>query len=162
VRNQGGHFEANIQHGGTENFTEARSKDDNLSVPPCVLRVSVLSCLSELLSWFRNRVQMYRQAILSLIEACKEDRRAGTPPDEILNRALAERVALLMNEVAPGDLLEWLKEDREYSYYYYDAEQSGACAKPREAAALILESIVRDAIEYIRERENDYEINLRD
>lgn len=90
---------------------------------------------------------MYRQAILRLIEACKVARRDGILPDEILNRVLAEGITSLMNEIAPNDLLEWLKEDREYSSYYYDAQQSDVCAKPREAAALILESIVRDAIE---------------
>lgn len=90
---------------------------------------------------------MRSEAIIQLIEACKKARGEGVALDDVYNRVLAERVASLMQEVAPAELLEWLKEDREYNYYYYDAEQSGACAKPRESVALILESIVRDAIE---------------
>ena len=43
--------------------------------------------------------------------------------------------------------LDWIKDDREYATFYYDAQQSGVCAKPREAAALILEQIALDAIE---------------
>jgi hypothetical protein len=93
------------------------------------------------------RREMHREAILQLIEACEEACSKRVPLDEIYNRVLVGRIASLMEETAPAELLEWLKEDREYSYYYYDTEQSGACAKPREAVALILESIVRDAIE---------------
>lgn len=90
---------------------------------------------------------MHREAIIRLIEACRKARGKGAPREDIYNRVLAEQVASLMKVIPSAELLEWLKKDREYNHYYYDAEQSGVCAKPREAVALILESIVRDAIE---------------
>ena len=67
--------------------------------------------------------------------------------NDMRSRVLADKIKLMINETEPKDLLEWLKEDRHYCYYYYDVEQSGVCAKPREAAALIVESIVMDALE---------------
>lgn len=86
---------------------------------------------------------MYREKLLRLIERCKASQSAGVPPDEILQQE-PQRV---MKEIEFQDFLDWVKEDREYSYYYYDAQQSGVCAKPAEATATILESIALDAIE---------------
>jgi hypothetical protein len=90
---------------------------------------------------------MYRQAILQLIEDCKEAHRRGIALSEIRNSVLTYKINLLVREIDTNDLLEWLKQDRQYSYYYYTAQQSGVCAKPREAAASILESVVMDAID---------------
>jgi hypothetical protein len=45
------------------------------------------------------------------------------------------------------DFLNWVKEDREYALFYFDVQESGVCAKPRETAALILEAIIVDALE---------------
>jgi hypothetical protein len=73
--------------------------------------------------------------IRELIERGEAGRQ--TSPDEI------ER---LVNSLDAQGFLDWVKGDREYSYYYYDAQQSGACAKPREAAAAILEAIALDNI----------------
>jgi hypothetical protein len=85
--------------------------------------------------------------ILRLIERCEAARREGVTRDEMLNRVLPEEVERLMKDAAAQDFLDRVKDDREYSYYYYDAQQSGACAKPPEVAAMILESIALDALE---------------
>jgi hypothetical protein len=85
--------------------------------------------------------------MLRLIERCKASARAGVPRDETLNGVLRDEVERLMKETSARDFLEWIKQDREYSYYYYDAQQSGVCAKPTEIVAMILESIALDAIE---------------
>jgi hypothetical protein len=90
---------------------------------------------------------MYRREIASLIYACKTAARAGASLDEIKGGMLRDRVRSVVKEISPREFLEWVKEDREYSSYFYEAQQSGACAKPREAAALILEAIAIDAIE---------------
>lgn len=85
--------------------------------------------------------------ILRLIEICKAAERAGVMRNEIRNRVLPDETRRLMKEITAEDFLEWIKEDREYSYYYHDAQQSGVCAKPREVAAMILESIALDELE---------------
>ena len=84
---------------------------------------------------------MYRRMIQELIRECEAGRQIL--PDEI------ER---LINGIDVQGFLDWVKEDREYSYYYYDAQQSGACAKPREAAAIILEAIAADSIQIVSEK----------
>jgi hypothetical protein len=90
---------------------------------------------------------MHGEMILRLIERCKKAERAGVTRDEIRDRVLPDETRRLMNETAAEDFLDWIKEDREYSYYYYDAQQSGVCAKPPEVMAMILESIAFDALE---------------
>ena len=90
---------------------------------------------------------MYKEKILRLIERCKAAQSAGVTPDEIRESVLPEELQRVMKEIVFRDFLDWVKEDREYSYYYYDAQQSGVCAKPAEAAGMILESIALDAIE---------------
>ena len=90
---------------------------------------------------------MRREIIIRLIERCKRAEREGVAREEIRGRVLPEEVERLLEETAAQDFLEWVKEDREYSYYYYDAQQNGACAKPREVLAMILESITLDAME---------------
>jgi hypothetical protein len=90
---------------------------------------------------------MHKEKILRLIERCKAAQSAGVPPNEIRDRVLPEELQRVMKEIEFQSFLDWVKEDREYSYYYYDAQQSGVCAKPAEAAAMILESIALDALE---------------
>lgn len=85
---------------------------------------------------------MYRQAILQLIEECKDARRAGVSLDQI-----RQKITLRMQSMPPREFLEWVREDREYCAYYYDAQQSGACAKAAEVVALILEAMVTDALD---------------
>jgi hypothetical protein len=89
---------------------------------------------------------MYRDLIAQAVEECKEARDRGAGRDEIRDRVLPEKIRALKNGVGLGGFLEWVREDREYSSYYFDAQQSGACAKPAEIAALILEEIVFDSI----------------
>jgi hypothetical protein len=90
---------------------------------------------------------MYRQAILQLIKQCKDARRRGATSDDISNRVVSERARHVIGSASAEDFLNWIKEDREFSYYYYDVQQSGACAKAEEAAALILQAVVLDALE---------------
>lgn len=90
---------------------------------------------------------MYRQMIQGLIAGCKDAARAGATDYEIRNRVLPHQIEQLVNGLDAQMFLDWIKEDREYSYYYFDVQQSGACAKAREAAALILEAIAIDNIQ---------------
>ncbi|MFP5262877.1 MAG: hypothetical protein ACLGJB_13310 [Blastocatellia bacterium] len=87
------------------------------------------------------------EMVLGLIERCGAAVRAGVTRDGALRRVLRDEVQRLVKEAPPRDFLEWVKEDREYSCYYYDAQQSGVCAKPAEIMAMILESIALDALE---------------
>ena len=90
---------------------------------------------------------MYRQMIQGLIAGCMDAARAGVTDYEIRNRVLRDQIEQLVNGLDAQSFLDWIKEDREYSYYYFDVQQSGACAKAREAAALILEAIALDNIQ---------------
>ena len=90
---------------------------------------------------------MPREMINRLIERCKIAERAGVGREEIRSRVLPDEIEHLLEGIAAQDFMGWIKEDREYSYYYYDAQQRGVCAKPREAVAMILESITLDALE---------------
>ena len=90
---------------------------------------------------------MHREIILRLIKQCKAAQSAGATPDEIRDSVLPEELKRMMREIGFQDFLDWAKEDREYSYYYYDAQQSGEYARPAEAVGMILKSIALDAIE---------------
>lgn len=90
---------------------------------------------------------MHGEIILRLIERCEAAQRAGASMDEIRRRLLHPEIQALMQGVNAQAFLEKVKDDREYSFYYYDAQQTGACAKPAEVAALILESIALDALD---------------
>lgn len=89
---------------------------------------------------------MYRELIKRLIEDCKSAHDRGADRDEIRGRVLPEKIEALKGGFSFPDFLEWVREDREYSSYYFDVQQSGACAKPAEITALILEEIVFDSI----------------
>ena len=90
---------------------------------------------------------MHKEKILRLIERCKTAQSAGVHAGEIRDSVLPVELQRVMKEIEFQDFLDWVKDDREYSYYYYDAQQSGVCAKPAEVTAMILESIARDTIE---------------
>ena len=90
---------------------------------------------------------MNGEIISDLIRRCKAAQSAGASPNEIRDRVLPGEVKRIIEEIKPQDFLDWVKEDREFSYYYFDAQQSGACRKPAEAVAMILESIALDALE---------------
>jgi hypothetical protein len=88
---------------------------------------------------------MYHRQILELIEKCRMAGGNGVRLKEIRLDILPELIKpLLENSV---DFLNWVKEDREYALFYFDVQESGVCAKPRETAALILEAIIVDALE---------------
>jgi hypothetical protein len=90
---------------------------------------------------------MYGKLIKQITQSCKDAAVAGIPVEQIRLRLLPEQIQSLMKEVPAQDFLEWVKEDRQYSYYFYDALQSGVCAKPAEAVAMILEAIALDSVE---------------
>lgn len=90
---------------------------------------------------------MHKEKILRLIEQCKAAKSAGFTRDEIIDNVLPKELQRVMKEIVFQDFLDGVKEDREYSYYYYEAQQIGACAKPVEITAMILEAIALDAIE---------------
>ncbi len=90
---------------------------------------------------------MYPQLVLRLIQSCEEAAQAGVCREEIRNRLLPEKVQHLLKTVVPRDFLEWVRIDPDYSYYFKELQQSGVGIEPREAAAMILEAIVLDAIE---------------
>jgi uncharacterized protein (DUF2164 family) len=90
---------------------------------------------------------MYRQMIQELIESCSNVACAGVTDYEIRDRVLRDEIERLVNGLDAQSFLDWIREDREYSYYYFDVQQTGACAKAREAAALILEAIAIDNLQ---------------
>jgi hypothetical protein len=83
---------------------------------------------------------MYRQQTLELIEKCLEAESNGFSPEEIR----FEILPVLMKPIleSSGDFLTWVRESPEYSYFYFDIQERGVCAKPVEAAAMIIEAIV--------------------
>jgi hypothetical protein len=89
----------------------------------------------------------YRSEIESLIEACKDRACAGDKPEEAGRRALHEKMQAFVRDLSPQDFLKWVEEDRKYSFFYYDVQQDGFCAKPAEVAAMILERIILDHLE---------------
>jgi hypothetical protein len=89
---------------------------------------------------------MYPQLILKLIQSCEEAAHAGISREEIRNRLLPEKVQHLLKTLAAADFLEWVGLDPDYSYYFKELQHSGVGLQPREAAAMILEAIVLDAI----------------
>ncbi|MEN3335297.1 MAG: hypothetical protein V7641_4662 [Blastocatellia bacterium] len=90
---------------------------------------------------------MSRAEIQSLIERCKVARDGGASLGQIRAGVLREAIDDTLRRMNAREFLDWIKDDREFGYFYYDAQQSGVCAKPQEAAALILEQIALDAIE---------------
>lgn len=74
-----------------------------------------------------------------MIKKCQEAERNGFSLEEIRFQILPELIEPLL--ASASDFLLWVKESREYSCFYYDVQESGVCAKPVEAAALILEAI---------------------
>jgi hypothetical protein len=83
---------------------------------------------------------MYRQQILELLAKCQEAERNGFSLEEIRFEILPELIKPLLTSAA--DFLLWVKESPEYSCFYFDVQERGVCAKPVEAAAMILEAIV--------------------
>jgi hypothetical protein len=90
-------------------------------------------------------MQMYQAAILDLIDRCQVAKSQSISLDEIRHRVLPENAQPILSNAA--DFLNWIRDERDYSFYYYEAQQSGVCAKPVEAAAMILEAIILEAIE---------------
>ncbi|MFL6215363.1 MAG: hypothetical protein ACJ74J_15880 [Blastocatellia bacterium] len=94
-----------------------------------------------------NHESRPRAEVQSLVAHCQSARAAGASPEQIRAHILPEAIDSALSRLDAREFLDWVKEEREHAYFYYDAQQSGVCAKPREAAALILEQIAMDAIE---------------
>jgi hypothetical protein len=90
---------------------------------------------------------MWHAEIQTIIRQCELARHRGDSLSQIREGVLRAAVEGALRRMSAREFLEWVKGDREFSYFYYDAQQSGVCAKPQEAAALILEQIALDAIE---------------
>jgi hypothetical protein len=90
---------------------------------------------------------MPRAEIQTIIEQCRAARDCGASLDQIREGVLREAIEKALRRMNAREFLDWIKDDREFSYFYYDAQQSGVCAKPQEAAALILEHIALNAME---------------
>ena len=67
--------------------------------------------------------------------------------DSEIRLRLADHIKIILPRIRTKDFVEWISEDAQYSFYFYDALQSGACYKPAELAALILETIDLDALD---------------
>ncbi|HEY7546478.1 MAG TPA: hypothetical protein VID27_16430 [Blastocatellia bacterium] len=59
---------------------------------------------------------------------------------------LQDHIKTILPRIHPKDFIEWISNSPRYSFYFHDAQESGACAKPAEMAALILEAIALDAL----------------
>jgi hypothetical protein len=90
---------------------------------------------------------MSRAEIQTIIEQCRVARDLGASRNQIRDGVLREAIDSALRRTNAREFLDWIKEDREFSYFYYDVQQGGVCAKPPEAVALILEQIALDAIE---------------
>jgi len=90
---------------------------------------------------------MYQQMILRLIESCEAEAGRGRTREQIREQWLPEKVRHLVVNMAPRQFIEWVRDDPDYRDYFFEVQDSGVCAKPAEAAALILETIVLDAID---------------
>lgn len=87
----------------------------------------------------------YQQMILDLIADCERAEQNGLSLADIRLNLLPAKIQPFFNN--PMSFLEWIREDREFSLFYFDAQQSGVCAKPAEVVAMILEMIIFDALE---------------
>jgi hypothetical protein len=83
---------------------------------------------------------MYRQWILELLEKCREAEARGITRKEIRFDILPDLSKPFLESSV--DFLHWLREDREYSFYYFEVQEAGVCAKPVEIAAMVIEAIV--------------------
>ncbi len=87
-----------------------------------------------------------RQMILDLIAECRQATKRGSSLAEIRSEILSAKLQLFL--IHPADFLAWIREDREFSYAYFDVQQSGACAKPAEVVAMVLETIILETLEH--------------
>jgi hypothetical protein len=88
---------------------------------------------------------LFRQQIHKLVEKCLEAQSEGFSPEAIRFEILPDLVKPML---ASSDVfLNWVKEDNQFSIFYFEVQERGVCAKPVEAAALILEAIVMEALE---------------
>lgn len=87
----------------------------------------------------------YRQLILDLIADSRRAINGGNSLAEIRSVILPDRLQPFLK--TSTDFLNWIRDDKEYSIFYYEAQQSGVCAKPNEIIATIIEAMVLDALE---------------
>ncbi|HET9531730.1 MAG TPA: hypothetical protein VFQ92_15335 [Blastocatellia bacterium] len=90
---------------------------------------------------------MYAEIINRLTQECRDAARAGATREQIQDSIITPAARSALGDIDARDFLEWIKDDRELSFYYYDAQHEGVCAKPVEAAAMMLERIALDSID---------------
>jgi hypothetical protein len=88
---------------------------------------------------------MFRQQIYKLIEECLEAQAQGFSLQAIRFEILPELIRPLLP--SSDVFLRWVKEDSQFSIFYFEVQESGVCAKPVEAAAMILEAIALEALD---------------
>jgi hypothetical protein len=89
----------------------------------------------------------HRKLIIDFVSACANAERSN---DFSVKAFLADRISRVLNDLDAVSFLEWIAGDPAYSVYYYDVKEAGACAKPREVAALVLEAIAVDTMESLQ------------
>ena len=93
----------------------------------------------------KAQMMIYRQMIHDLIVNCEKAKQNGLSLADIRHTLLPGKIQPFLTK--PMDFLDWIREDRDFSYLYFDAQQSGVCAKPAELVAMILDMIILDALE---------------
>ena len=86
----------------------------------------------------------YQRILDTLISRCQTQPQSGSRGDEFENQTIREVVEAGMKAVSPLEFIEWIREHKLYSFYLYEAQQMGVCAKPRELAAFIMGMILRE------------------
>ncbi len=90
---------------------------------------------------------MFKERLLQLLETCTDAVRRGHCPGYVRKHILPFEIESFLRDAPARDFIKWVADEKEYSCYYYDAQQRGVCAKPAEAAAFILTEIVTDALD---------------
>ena len=88
----------------------------------------------------------HNDLIKEMIKTSRDYLRAGLTESEV-RLCLQDYIKTNLPRIHPIDFIEWIRDSPQYSFYFYDAQESGVCAKPAEMAALILETIALDALD---------------
>ena len=94
----------------------------------------------------------YQEIVESLMARCRQKDPSGLSGEKVEEQVISEVVQAGMEQVQPAEFIEWIKNHKVYSFYLYEVQQMGVCAKPQELAACVLEMILQD-----ERRENSFE-----
>ncbi len=68
-------------------------------------------------------------------------------------QSLPEWVTVLLPDLAPEEFIAFIRNNKEYSFTYYDAFGK-VCGKPREMAAYLLTEIIKELVEEKQEEKS--------